>query len=229
MRLSRWECRLRAWLRHSDRQQHAAGHRESVGFPWMRYQGPTGLSPFACRDSPISVGHADRVPGRLARRAEVLAAEAPHPLRRTRAARHGLDLHTRGRVLADAPRVRPRRGVASLIGVPATGCLAAARGPPLSHSLSQTRPNRASSSPIPSSVNTHGLSRFAGKSRHAGRRGALPHTREVAGSNPAAPIPRVLLMGAFSSAGHAVRGPHSSPLSHSLSQSVGWSPGRVRH
>src|SRR4051794_10481161 len=61
---------------------------------------------------------------------------------------------------------------------------------PLSHSLSQTRPNGALSSPISTSAITHGLGGFAGKNRSTGLGGALPHTREVAGSDPAAPMIR---------------------------------------
>jgi hypothetical protein len=76
-----------------------------------------------------------------------------------------------------------------------SGCWRDRRASPLSHSLSQTRPNGAPSSPISTSSITRGLGGFAGKNRYPERGGALPHTREVAGSNPAAPMKDLQISG----------------------------------
>ncbi len=65
------------------------------------------------------------LPGRVARRAEVPAPEAPHPVPRPRAARHGHDADARGRVLADAPRLHAGRGRRQPRRVPGDGCLVA--------------------------------------------------------------------------------------------------------
>src|SRR5215212_7796344 len=62
--------------------------------------------------------------------------------------------------------------------------------PPLSHCLSQTRPNGAPRSPISQITNARGLAGFAGKNGVCRPTGVSPHTREVAGSNPAAPTCR---------------------------------------
>src|SRR3954451_9002578 len=58
----------------------------------------------------------------------------------------------------------------------------------LSQSLSQTQPHEPVFSPTGSATETHAFSSFAGKSICSTSRGLTLHTREVAGSNPAAPI-----------------------------------------
>ena len=93
------------------------------------------------------------------------------------------------------PAALPEQLVAEAVPhTPAEGCSGITRPPcvgrPLSHSLSQTRPNGAPPGRILQISNACGLAGFAGKSGDCPPRGPLPHTREVAGSNPAAPTTR---------------------------------------